>query len=115
MLTILPLLFFLVGTEPPSEPPTAVDLQVPVQSSEKPPEIGQGYRKNNTSVEVMVSRAFGTTALGGSNFSHDLALAQIQGGVMLADVMEPDYWFGGNLEMIGKLLLGGQDHPEGAY
>ena len=115
MLPILPLVFFLVGTEPPSDPPTAVDLQAPMYASETPPDIGQGYQKNDTSVEVLVSRAFGTTAIGGSNYSHDLWLAQIQGGLMMADVMEPDFWFGGNLEMIGKLMLGGQDNPEGAY
>jgi hypothetical protein len=47
--------------------------------------------------------------------SHDLWLTQIQGGWMLTDVIEPDYWFGGNIEGVGQLLVGGADHPEGAY
>jgi hypothetical protein len=110
MLTLLSLLLALGGVEPSS----SALLEAPVLSSEKPPELGHGYRKNLASIEVMVSRAFGTKATG-SNFSHDLWLAQIQGGFMLAEVMEPHYWFGGNVEMIGKLLLGGQDNPEGAY
>ena len=110
MLAILSLLLSLVG----SEPPTVADLDVPLHASVEPPEIGHGYQRNDVSVEVMVSRAFGTLGTG-SNFEHDFWLTQVQGGLMLADVMEPEYWFGGNLELIGKLLVGAQDHPDGAY
>jgi hypothetical protein len=77
-------------------------------------EIGNGFHKNDTSLEVKVSRAFGTKDTG-SNFSHDLWLTQVQGGLILSDVMEPDYWFGGNLEATGQVLLGGQDNPDAAY
>lgn len=77
-------------------------------------EIGAGFRKNVRSIEVKFSRAFGTTDTG-SNVPHDLWLAQIQGGLMLADVMEPDHWFGGNLEGLLQGIAGGQERPHAAY
>ena len=77
-------------------------------------EIGEGFAKNARTVEVKLSRAFGLTDTG-SDFTHNLWLAQVQGGVMVAEVMEPDFWFGGNLEGTGQLMGGGQDRPEGAY
>jgi hypothetical protein len=110
MLTLLPLLIFLSDADPPHKSP----LEVPLHTSEAPREIGRGYLKNDTSLEVKVSRAFGTTA-SGSNFSHDFWLTQFQGGLMLADVMEPEYWFGGNLEATCLGIIGAQDNPDGAY
>jgi hypothetical protein len=110
MLTILPLLFSLGAVEPDAVP----SLEVPLRTTERPTEIGHGYLSGEKSFEVKVSRAFGTTDTG-SNFSHDLWLTQVLGGLILADVMEPDYWFGGNLEAVGQLLLGAQDNPDGAY
>ena len=77
-------------------------------------EIGAGFRKNVRSIEVKLSRAFGTTDTG-SNVPHDLWLAQIQGGLMLADVMEPDHWYGGNLEGLLQMTAGGQERPHAAY
>jgi hypothetical protein len=77
-------------------------------------DIGDGFVKNSHSIEVKLSRAFGTTQ-GGSNVAHDLWLAQIQAGLMLADVIEPDYWFGGNLEGIAQLMAGGQEKPHASY
>jgi hypothetical protein len=77
-------------------------------------EIGDGFAKGARSLEVKVSRAFGTTAMG-SNAAHDLWLAQVQAGLMLADVMEPKYWFGGNLEGLAQITAGGQDRPHAAY
>jgi hypothetical protein len=110
MLTMLPLLFTLGSAEPNGAPA----LEVPLRSSASPPEMGKGFLKNDTSLEVKISRAFGTTDTG-SNFSHDLWLTQVQGGWILADVMEPDYWFGGNLEALGLIIIGAQDNPDGAY
>ena len=112
MLAILPLLFALGGLEPEQE--SRSEMDVTLRAAESAPERGEGYHKNDTSFELKASRAFGTKATG-SNFSHDLWLAQVQGGVVLADVLEPEYWFGGNIEAIGQLLMGGQDNPEGAY
>jgi hypothetical protein len=77
-------------------------------------EVGHGFKKNAKTVEIKASRAFGTTATG-SSVPHDLWLAQLQFGIMLADVMEPEYWFGGNLEAIGLLMAGGQERPHPAY
>jgi hypothetical protein len=77
-------------------------------------EIGAGFRKNARSIELKFSRAFGTTD-GGSNVPHDLWLSEIQAGLMLADVMEPDHWFGGNLEGLLQGIAGGQERPHAAY
>jgi hypothetical protein len=77
-------------------------------------EIGDGFKKNAKSFEIKASRAFGTTD-SGSTVAHDLWLAQLQFGIMLADVMEPDHWFGGNLEAVGILMAGGQERPHAAY
>jgi hypothetical protein len=77
-------------------------------------EVGNGFRKNAKSFEIKASRAFGTTA-SGSSVAHDLWLAQLQFGIMLADVMEPDYWFGGNVEAIGLLKVAAQERPHPAY
>src|SRR5687767_6615720 len=110
MLIILPLLIALGDADLPLKPA----LEAPLLSSESPREIGHGYLKNDISLEVKASRAFGTTD-SGSNFSHDFWLTQLQGGLMLADVMEPEYWFGGNLEAICLGIVGAQDNPDGAY
>lgn len=77
-------------------------------------EVGDGFKKNAKSFEIKASRAFGTTD-SGSTVAHDLWLAQLQFGIMLADVMEPDHWFGGNLEAVGILMAGGQERPHAAY
>jgi hypothetical protein len=110
MVTMLPLVF-VIGVV---QGDNTSGVKAPLRSSVAAPEIGAGFLKNDTSVEVKVSRAFGTTATG-SNFSHDLWLTQIQGGLILSDVMEPDYWFGGNIEAIGQFLVAAQDNPDGAY
>jgi len=77
-------------------------------------EVGNGFKKRAKSFEIKASRAFGTTDTGSSD-AHDLWLGQLQFGIMLADVMEPDYWFGGNLEALGILIAGGQERPHAAY
>ena len=77
-------------------------------------DVGEGFVKGAKSLEVKASRAFGTTDTG-SNVPHDLWLAQIQLGLMLADVMEPEYWFDGNLEALAQITAGGQERPHAAY
>lgn len=77
-------------------------------------EIGDGFLRGAKSLELKASRAFGTTATG-SNVAHDLWLAHLQFGYMLADVMEPTYWFGGNLEALAQFTGGGQERPHAAY
>ena len=77
-------------------------------------EIGDGFVKGAKSLELKASRAFGTTDTG-SNVAHDLWLAQLQFGYMLANVMEPTYWFGGNLEALAQFTAGGQERPHAAY
>lgn len=77
-------------------------------------QIGDGFRKHARSLEVKLTRAFGTTDTG-SDVSHNLWLTQIQGGLMLTDVVGQDCFLAGNLEGLGQLLVGGQDRPEAAY
>lgn len=77
-------------------------------------EMGDGFLKGSKSLELKASRAFGTTDTG-SNVAHDLWLAQLQFGYMLAEVMEPTHWFGGNLEVLAQFTAGGQERPHAAY
>jgi hypothetical protein len=111
MFSLLPLLVVLTSG---FQTTTSTLTGAPPEKTDPPPGFGHGYSKDDVSLEVLFGRAFGTTDTG-SNFSHDLWLTQIEGGLILADVMEPDYWFGGNIEAVGKLLVGNQDNPDGAY
>ena len=88
-------------------------IGLPVREKEER-EVGTGFARNTFSLEIKGSRGFGTTAFG-PNLSHDLWLTHIQLGWIMADVMEPEYWFGGNLEALGQVIVGGQDNPESAY
>ena len=108
MLTILPLVLALLRPVDAEQEANSVPEHYPS------PSLGEGYRKNDKSLEVLVSRAFGTTDTG-SHLSHDFWLTRVQGGVVLADLLEPNYWFGGNIEVTGQLILGGQDNPDVAY
>lgn len=116
VITGLPVLLLLAAQQSASEP------QVSSSAAEAAPspqpfwqgEPGEGLKGNTKSFEVRVSRAFGTTDTG-SNDVHDLWLAEFQFGLILADVMEPDHWFGGNLEAIGKILTAAQERPHNAY
>ena len=107
----LPLVFLIAIQCSADEPATAT----PVETDRIwEAEIGEGFLKDTRSIEVKLSRAFGTT-INGSNVPHDLWLTQVQAGLILADVMEPEYWFGGNLEGLGQLIAGSQDKPHAAY
>src|SRR5262245_21264526 len=97
----------LEATDSASPPPARVD-----RASD--PQLGEGFRKYSYSVEVKLNRAIGTTE-SGSVLSHNLWLTQIQGGVMLSDVLAGKHWWGGNVEGFAQLMAGGQDHPEAAY
>lgn len=114
----LPLVLLFAMSPHPEQAESAAVSEKPAAMAEAhnfwQGEIGHGLAKNTRSLEVKVSRAFGTTEMG-SHTSHDLWLAQIQGGLILADVMEPGYWFGGNLEGIGQFIAGMQDNPRAAY
>jgi hypothetical protein len=111
----LPVVLLLVAQSVPASEPVP-EHSSKITSVERfwQGEIGRGLVRNTRSLEVKLSRAFGTTT-SGSNVSHDLWLAQIQGGLILADVMEPNYWFGGNLEGIIQFMAGAQDNPHSAY
>lgn len=76
--------------------------------------IGKGFAQGARSFELQIFRAIGMTDTG-SNHEHDLTVAQGRFGFILAEVMEPSYWFGGNLEGTVAFFTGMQDEPEGAY
>ncbi len=127
-LCILLILFSNVQSQgdvpPATEQQTPAEVQSPslrggenphLQSEQnKEREIGTGFAKDTFSLEIKGSRGFGTTAFG-PNHSHDLWLTHVQFGWVMADVMEPGYWFGGNIEALGQIMIGGQDNPESAY
>ncbi|HEX7861019.1 MAG TPA: acyloxyacyl hydrolase [Verrucomicrobiae bacterium] len=77
-------------------------------------EVGRGFKGNTKSFEMRLGRAFGTTSTG-SNNAHDLWFTELQFGLILADVMEPDHWFGGNIEGLGKIIAAAQERPHSAY
>src|SRR5688572_8659528 len=114
----LPLVLLLAAHNSVAAPPE--DTSPSVASDEElstelwQGEIGRGLKGNTTSFEVRMGRAFGTTSTG-SNSVHDLWLTEFQFGLILADVMEPGYWFGGNVEGIGKVITAVQERPHNAY
>jgi hypothetical protein len=114
MLTILPVLFGLLGEEPEASSSELVTgIEATATTSEDAPER-VGFSKGMRILEVKVSRAFGTSETG-SDFQHDLWVMQFHGGIILAEFLEPGTWFGGGLEAFGEILAGGQDIPEAAY
>ena len=114
----LPLVLLIAARNSAAPQELAVPTKIPEEADRAEQvwlsDVGRGFRKNSYSIEVKLSRAFGTTKMG-SDTRHDLTLAQVQAGLILADVMEPDHWFGGNLEGLGILMAGAQDEPHAAY
>jgi len=109
---VISLLALMVANGSAVEGESAHSDGAPKGDIRAPAEVGQGFAKYTA--ELKLSRAFGTTETG-SNRSHDLWLTQVQGGLMLTDVVAQNWWFGGNVEGIAQLLAGGQDNPEAAY
>jgi hypothetical protein len=107
---IIPTALLLLSEAISAGPPGASPEPQPVFDTT----VGEGFRKHAHSIEVKVTRAFGTTQTG-SVQAHHLWLTQIQGGWMLTDVLARDHWWGGNLEAVGQLIIGGQDRPDDAY
>jgi hypothetical protein len=107
--SLLFLLFTRFGPEAASSPTPQLSPGKIAESS-----VGDGFQKHSSSVEVKLIRAFGTTETG-SVRSHNMWLTEIQGGLMLTDVVAGDHWWGGNVEGLAQFMIGGQDHPEGAY
>jgi hypothetical protein len=105
---IVPTLLVLLCADEPLATATNSSLSVVHR------EVGQGFRKHSPSLEVKLTRAFGTTETG-SSVAHHLWLTQIQGGLMLTDVLAENWFFAGNLEGLAQFLAGGQDRPESAY
>ena len=108
----LPLVLLMAAQNSAAPQELAVPTKIPEKANRAEQvwlsDVGRGFRKNSYSIEVKLSRAFGTTKMG-SDTRHDLTLAQVQAGLILADVMEPDHWFGGNLEGLGILMAGARD------
>jgi hypothetical protein len=106
--SLLLLLFTRCGPEPASSPTPQLSTGNAAETS-----LGDGFRKHSSSLEVKLVRALGTTETG-SVRSHNLWLTEIQGGLMLTDVVGGNHWWGGNVEGLVQFMIGGQDHPEAA-
>jgi len=76
--------------------------------------IGSGFRKNTMQSGFLVGGGFGKSAFGGRE-AHDLSLGAANAGWILTDVIGKDYFFKGNLEVIGELFGGAEFHPHTRY
>jgi opacity protein-like surface antigen len=76
--------------------------------------IGSGFHKGLYQLGVTVGGGFGTKVLGTTQ-KHDLASASVNVGWVFTDVIAPDKWYRGNLELLLELFGGGQFNPYGRY
>jgi opacity protein-like surface antigen len=77
-------------------------------------DIGSGFRKGLYQVGGTVGAGFGTKVLG-TEQKHDLASASVKVGWIFTDVIAPDKWYRGNLELLVELFAGGQFNPYDRY
>jgi opacity protein-like surface antigen len=76
--------------------------------------IGSGFRKGLFQVGATVGAGFGTRVIGTTQ-KHDLASASMNVGWVFTDVIAPDKWYRGNLELLVELFAGGQFNPNSRY
>lgn len=76
--------------------------------------IGSGFHKGLYQLGGTVGAGFGTKVLGTTQ-KHDLASASANMGWVFTDVIAPDKWYRGNLELLVELFAGGQFNPYGRY
>ena len=69
--------------------------------------IGSGFRKDLLQVGGTVGAGFGTTL--------DLARASVNFGWVFTNVVAPDKWYRGNLELLVELFGGAEFHPHDRY
>ena len=76
--------------------------------------IGCGFRKGLFQVGGALGGGFGTKVFG-SKESHDLASAAMNVGWVFTDVIAPDKWYRGNLQLLVELFGGWQFNPNSRY
>ena len=107
----------LSAAEPQFGPPLTNTLSASIQSPEEPTpgvwlnDIGEGFSASAQSVSLEFGASRGVAAFGGKQ-RHDLALASISYGYMLAPVCGGNNWYRGNWELRGELFTGAQFLPD---
>ena len=76
--------------------------------------MGNGFRKDTCQFEGILGAGYGTRVLG-TKLNHDLAMGAFHAGWVFTDVIAPDKWYRGNLELLVEVFGGAQFHPNGAY
>jgi len=76
--------------------------------------MGNGFRKDTYQVEGILGAGIGTRVFG-TRLTHDLAMGAFHAGWVFTDVIAPDKWYRGNLELLVEVFGGAQFHPNGAY
>ena len=76
--------------------------------------VGSGFRKGTFQAGSMVGAGFGTRVFG-TWLTHDLALASVNFGWVFTNVVAPDKWYRGNLELLVEFFGGAQFRPNDRY
>jgi opacity protein-like surface antigen len=76
-------------------------------------DVGGGFRKDIKNAGLTAGTGFGLEIFG-SLKAHQLALVYGHMGWMATDVIYPNRWYEGNLELWGEIFGGEQNHPESA-
>ncbi len=73
-----------------------------------------GLRYGSTEVGATLGGGLGSAILGGSR-THDLAMARLDYGWMVSDLVGKKWWYRGNWEVVEELFAGWQVRPKSAY
>jgi lipid A 3-O-deacylase len=76
--------------------------------------IGEGFRKGTWRSTAEAAASWGDAVFGGK-LEHDLALAGVDVGYVLSDVVGQSHWYRGNWEFRTALFGGAQYRPQSAY
>jgi len=76
--------------------------------------IGSGFRKDTFQGGGTFGAGFGTKVLDAKQ-THDLVLTSVHFGWVFTDLMAPDKWYRGNLELVAEFFGGLQFYPNGRY
>jgi opacity protein-like surface antigen len=90
------------------------DLTLPVPSTIWEDDVGNGFRKGATEVDLSVGASLGSKIFGSTD-AHDLGLMKLSVGRVISDVVASDRWYGGNWELMGEVFGGEQFKPENAH
>lgn len=88
----------------PVEMPATIVLQT----------AAQGFEKGARQLGLSAGGGFAVDVFGGGD-EHDVALAAVDYGYMLTDILSPGTWRSGALELRGEVFAGAQFQPNLAY